>query len=790
MSGTNGNDYMVDPGGDNGSFFFLEGKGGNDTLLGLGGDDFLDGGTGDDQLFGGNGNDYLAGGPGADRIDGGAGFDVAAYDEASSGVSIDLGFDRGDGTFGKVSGGDPGDEGDVFVSIEALIGSFYNDTLTGTAAANLLDGWAGDDLIDGRGGADTIDAADGQDTIHAYGGESIDLSADGSDLLIVSGGAAALNFRTGVMLIGGIATSIAYFHRVQATAGADSIVGSLSSPISAFGLAANDTLVGGNANDVLAGGAGADRLTFGAGIDHASYVGSSVGVLVDIRAGLSLFGDAAGDSWDDSPEGLIGGAGDDSLGGTDGANDLQGQDGNDYLAGYGGADTIAGGAGDDWIEDHDQAANAWTDSSTDILRGDAGADTILSAGGNDEIDGGADADLLILRLTGGAPVLATGGTSFSILVGGVSAARVNGIEALHLMTGAGADTLVGISGADTLDAGAGDDSVVGGGGDLLIGGEGFDILRLEGGAVLLDLLTGVAAVGGVALAGAFDFEQTFGSSGADTVRAGLEDFAFDGGEGADSIADGAGFDTLVGGAGNDTIRLSGQGDMAEGNAGRDLLVLDFGAPEDALMFVATNSRSWVVQLGRDDGAPVVAEVHGFESLDARGSAFNDTMNASVLTGASTLTGEAGNDLLTSGRGADLLMGGAGSDRLIGGAGADTLIGDAQADTLSGGAGADWFQMLDRADRNDRFRDFTSGQDLLVVSAAGWAGGLAEGMDLAATNRFVAGTVATERFGQFLYDQGAGILRYDSSGIGGAAPVVVATLTAGAAMTAADILVIA
>jgi hypothetical protein len=130
MSGTSGNDFLIDP-----SLDFpgqMYGFGGADTLLGLGGNDELTGGAGDDILYGGNDNDTLEGGPGADTLDGGPGFDIADYSFTADAVAIDLGVTNGNGTFGKVSGAD---EGDVFVNVEGWKGTLYNDTLLGNAAA-------------------------------------------------------------------------------------------------------------------------------------------------------------------------------------------------------------------------------------------------------------------------------------------------------------------------------------------------------------------------------------------------------------------------------------------------------------------------------------------------------------------------------------------------------------------------------------------------------------------------------------------------------------------------------
>src|SRR3546814_10113003 len=83
----------------------------------------------------------LDGGAGADLLDGGAGIDRVDYGSSGAGVVIDL-------ADGAASGGEAA--GDRLVGIEAVDGSAFADTLSGTERADWFGGGAGDDRIDGR----------------------------------------------------------------------------------------------------------------------------------------------------------------------------------------------------------------------------------------------------------------------------------------------------------------------------------------------------------------------------------------------------------------------------------------------------------------------------------------------------------------------------------------------------------------------------------------------------------------------------------------------------------------
>ena len=120
-----------------------------ENLIGSAFNDTLTGDAGNNVLTGGAGNDTLVGGLGDDTLDGGAGTaDTASYAPANSGVTVSLVTAGPQDTLGAGI--------DTLVGIENLIGSAFNDTLTGDSLANRIDGGAGDDTIEGGAGNDIL----------------------------------------------------------------------------------------------------------------------------------------------------------------------------------------------------------------------------------------------------------------------------------------------------------------------------------------------------------------------------------------------------------------------------------------------------------------------------------------------------------------------------------------------------------------------------------------------------------------------------------------------------------
>ena len=124
----------------------LTGDSGNNILDGGAGNDTLRGGGGNDTLIGGDGDDVLAGGGGQDTLDGGDGIDTA--DHSDIGVAVNVDLSAGTAEYGMVS--------ETLTSIENVIGTAQDDTLTGDDQDNLIAGGDGADIINGGDGDDVL----------------------------------------------------------------------------------------------------------------------------------------------------------------------------------------------------------------------------------------------------------------------------------------------------------------------------------------------------------------------------------------------------------------------------------------------------------------------------------------------------------------------------------------------------------------------------------------------------------------------------------------------------------
>jgi VCBS repeat-containing protein len=201
--GGDGDDVLIGDAGKSDLF----GGAGNDILIGLAGADLLSGGTGNDTasyagsnaavnvllggtstgghaagdtfqsienligssfgdvLKGDGGDNIIEGGGGGDAISGGPGSDTASYAGAATGVFADL-------SRRQLKTGDAA--GDVYSSVENVLGSAFDDTLGGNALDNVLTGGAGNDQLMGYAGNDTLYGDAGADLFIMNVGAGVD----------------------------------------------------------------------------------------------------------------------------------------------------------------------------------------------------------------------------------------------------------------------------------------------------------------------------------------------------------------------------------------------------------------------------------------------------------------------------------------------------------------------------------------------------------------------------------------------------------------------------------------
>ena len=477
-------------------------------INGTAGDDTLEGTSSSDQIHGFAGDDVLDGGSGNDTLDGGDGIDTASYASAARAVVVSLALE---GTAQQTIG----DGKDTLISIENLIGSAFNDTLSAGAAAAWIQGGAGDDLLSGGPGNDTLDGGSGfdaasyanaasgvtvnlnqQGVAQATGGAGHDilisieavkgsnfndvLTADnngdrlsgggGNDSIFGGGGDDSLDGGTGVNLVSyasataAVTVSLA-IHTAQNTVGAgnDTLVNFSKLIGSAFSDALtgdnnNNLLQGGGGDDTLdPGGAGNDTLDGGTGVNTASYASFAHGVTVSL--GLEGSGQAIGGSAHDTLlniQNLVGSAFDDTLAAGGSAAWIQGGGGGDLLVGGPGNDTLDGGLG------LDEASFANATSAVWVNLNDEGAAQNTYGGGNDtliSIEGvvGSNFDDVLVA-NGAGDVLNGGAGNDTLSSGSGSDLLIGGDGADHLVGGSGDDVIIGGAGKDTLDAGSGHDT--------------------------------------------------------------------------------------------------------------------------------------------------------------------------------------------------------------------------------------------------------------------------------------------------------------------------------------------
>jgi Ca2+-binding RTX toxin-like protein len=417
------------------------------------------------------------------------------------------------------------DEANGALPRATLIGGAGNDTLTGGSGDDTLIGQAGNDTLLGKGGKDQLFGGADNDTLtggdaddQAFGqggddrmiwnpGDDTDLNegGDGTDVTEVNGGNGAEQFTATAN------GSRVRFDRVN------------PAPFS-IDIGTTEKLV----------------LNANGGDDSFSATGN-LAALIAIT--------------------VDGGAGNDTLSGSNGADTLLGGDGNDFIDGQQGADVAVLGAGDDTFQ--------WDPGDgSDTVEGQDGADTMLFNGNaaNENFEASPNGTRVRFTRNVGNIVMDT-----------------SGVERIDLNAGDGTDNLVvnDMTGTDLTQIHA--DLAAGGAGDgqpdsvVVNATNGNDVAVVAGQSGELqvaDLATAVSITGadpGVdrLTVATLDGDDVVDASG---VAAGSMLVTEDGGRGDDVLIGGAGDDVLLGGEGDDVLLGEGGTDTLDGGPGDNILI--------------------------------------------------------------------------------------------------------------------------------------------------------------------------------------------------------------------------
>ena len=813
----------------------LEGRGGNDTLLGASA-------NGGSQLFGGDGDDSLVGSSRRDVLDGGAGNDTLA------------------------GHGDFFDEGDVFV-FSAPPGAANADVVSTFLSSRdtiQLDG----SVMGALGASGDFTAGDAR-----FAANSSGVAQDSSDRVVYNTTSGELwydadgNGATAALLIatlngapGLVATDIAVVNGsegsvITGTPGDDTLDGTPGDD-TIDGLAGNDLIRGDEGNDHLIGGDGNDVIHGGSGNDI--FDGGPGDDLLTSGGGL-------GSSDRGEAEHFIGGEGNDTIIGST-LGTMDGGPGHDFYEIYGdagsgpftlidsgGIDTIYIDAdwtlgpdfenligrprdgGNGWAETYLNLSGNDLDNTIDgrlvggILRGGAGDDTVLgSSWAGSEIDGGTGND----TLQGGA-----GGDRF------VFAEQPGD---------ANADSVVGFtSGSDKLALHVNAHAGIGASGQFASGDPRFLAAAGASGGqdpsdrVIYDTTTGqlwydadgsgtgaaqlVGTLQGAPLLVATDVEVLYtanqhivGTEGDDVLSGGDGDDLIEGFGGNDVLTGGLGEDVLRGGEGDDILDArdrayeSGddEADTLDGGLGNDVYhvasEVDTVLPDPGGVDWVIVHANWSLGINWTLG-PGLDNLELLDGFSLRGIG-NELDNFMRDWSGGHLSGLAGNDHLVvsrsipgsgntgiafGGDGDDMLFGVDANSALFGDAGNDVLDGSDQVGThttMGGGAGSDRF-VLNHAPNDlitTSITDFASGADKIVLDAIvmpalGTSGNFAPNDDRFHAAAGASGGADSED--RIVYNTTTGELFYDADGSGAEAAQLIATLSQGPSVAATDVEVI-
>lgn len=466
-----------------------------------------------------------------------------------------------------------------------------------------------------------------------------------------------------------------------------------------FGGADNDTLTGGDADDQVFGESGSDRMIWSPGDDTDLNEGGADTDTVEVNGGngAEVFTATANgsrvrfDRINPAPFSIEIGTSENLVVNANGGEDafsatgnlaalikltIDGGAGNDTLLGSNGADLLLGGEGNDFIDGQQGNDVALMGAGNDVFQWDPGD-------GSDVVEGQDNLDSLLFNGSAGNEIfeVAANGTRtrFTRNLGNI-VTDINDVETLEVNALGGADTAIvnDLAGTDvtkvnfnlagTIGGSSGDgaaDSVV------VNATNAIDIIDVFGAGTSLSVV-GLAATIGISNAEAANDSLVINALGgadgvtATTLPAGVVKLTIDGGAGSDRLLGSQGGDVLLGGEDSDFIFGDNGNDLALMGAGDDVFEWNPGDGNDTaegqsgvdrMMFFGANISENIdiasvggrVRFFRDV-ANVTMDIDDVEQIEFRALDGADTIVVGDLTGTDVT--EIGIDLRGSAGGGD------------------------------------------------------------------------------------------------------------------------------------------
>jgi Ca2+-binding RTX toxin-like protein len=417
-----------------------------------------------------------------------------------------------------------------------LFGGFGNDTLTGGSGADMLFGGAGNDTLLGKGGFDFLFGGSENDVL--TGGDADDqvFGESGDDRMVWNpGDDTDLN---------------------EGGSGIDTI-----------------EVNGGNGDEQFTVTANGTRVRFDR-LNPAPFsidIGTSENLVLNANGGADSFS-ATGNLAALIKITVDGGAGNDTLLGSNGIDLLRGGDGNDLIDGQQGNDVAFLGAGDDVFQ--------WDPGD--------GSDTVEGQDGNDS---------MLFNGSGGAEIFEASANGervrFTRNLGSI-VMDLNDVEEIDLNTLGSTDTVTvnNLTGTDMVRVDidlVGPGNVADAAADtvIVVGTNGDDVIDVFGANTSVSVV-GLSTLVNIANAeGSLDslvINALDGNDGvtATTLPAGVIKLVADGGNGDDSLLGSQGADVFLGGTGNDFFFGDNGNDLALMGAGDDVFQWDPGDGSDVV----------------------------------------------------------------------------------------------------------------------------------------------------------------------------------------------------------------